>query len=250
MPDWLPLALLIPAGVIAGIVNSIAGGGSFLTLPALMLTGLPDQVANGTNRIAVLMQTVFASYLYHQHERLDRKVIGKVLVPMLPGALVGAYLASEVDPKAFQGAVGLLFLAFSVLMIAKRRRLIDEGAVKVASRPVAWASLFGVGVYGGFLQAGVGLLLLLSLSASLGTDLAGSNALRQSVVAVWVVPVLAWFAYRGQVQWLPGIILGVGNLVGAKIGTRLAIEKGNGLIFACLVAVMLLTAARSFLLMQ
>ena len=242
MPSWLSLLLLLPAGIFAGVVNTIAGGGSFVTLPLLMLYGLPAQIANGTNRVAILMQTAYASSIYDRHSRMDRSTILRLLTPLLPGALLGAYVASAVSREIFSSAVGGLFLGFTVLLILKRRHLVAGRAKPIASAPTAAITFFAVGFYGGFLQAGVGLLLLLSITAFLGRELAESNGLKQVAVAAWTIPAVAWFAFCGQVSWVPGLVLGIGNLIGARLGARLAISRGNGLIFGCLVAVMLLTS--------
>ncbi len=241
MPHWVSLLLLLPAGVFAGVVNTIAGGGSFVTLPLLMLYGLPAQVANGSNRVAILMQTAFASQLYDRHTRLDRRALALLLAPLLPGALLGAYLASTISPESFRGAVGALFLLFTALLVLNRKRLLRTPAAKARAPVAGTVVFFLVGVYGGFLQAGVGVLLLLTMSAFLGRDLAGSNGLKQAVVAAWTLPVVVWFAYEGQVSWVPGLILGVGNLLGAWIGAKMAIAKGNRLIFGVLIAVMTAT---------
>ena len=242
MVDWLPLALLFPAGLLAGIVNTIAGGGSFLTLPLLMMGGLPEQVANGTNRVAILMQTAYASRVYDRHERLDRRALLFLLAALLPGALVGVYLASAISPGHFRQAMGVLFVAFAGLMLVQRKLLMARPSRPVGSRVGAAVVFFMVGVYGGFLQAGVGLLLLVSMAAFLGRDLAASNGLKQAVVAAWTLPAVAWFAWCGQVSWAPGLVLGAGNLLGALVGAKLAIAKGNRLIFSLVVIVMVATA--------
>lgn len=244
MPEWLSLAVLLPAGIAAGIVNTLAGGGSFLTLPLLMWAGLPEQVANATNRVAILAQSGYAGCLYERHEPFDRRALGKLLLPLLPGAIVGGVVASVLRADLFRGVVGIAFVVFAVLMVLQRRELLRATVQRPLKPPFSFLALFAIGLYGGFLQAGVGLLLLLLLPRVLGRDLAAANGFKQVLVALWTLPVLVWFAFRGEVEWLAGALLAVGNLAGAKLGTRLAIDKGSPLIFACLLGVMLLTGLR------
>ncbi len=240
---WFVL-LVVLAGFVAGVVNTVAGGGSFLTLPSLLLLGLSDQVANGSNRVAILLQTVYATWLYHREVPVDGRALGRSIGWLLPGALLGIYAASQLDPEPFRGAVGVFFLVFTVLLWARRKRIVAPQQLPSGSRwPLGVALLF-VGVYGGFLQAGVGLLLLMTLPAFLSVDLKVANGLKLALVGIWTLPAVAWFAWMGQVEWTAGIVLGLGNVVGAHFGTRWAIQRGSGLIFAALVGVMVLTGLR------
>ena len=102
-------------------------------------------------------------------------------------------------------------------------------------------AFFFIGMYAGFLQAGVGLLLLVALSALQGRELVDANGLKLALVAVWIVPSVIWFALNRQVEWVPGLMVGVGNFFGARVGAKWAVRKGNRLIFAFLVLVMIAT---------
>ncbi len=242
MPDWLPYLLLPASGFIAGIVNTIAGGGSFLTLPCLLLVGLSEQVANGTNRVAVLLQSAHAVHVYHRHRPIDTQALPGLLGPSLPGLAAGAYLATELSPSAFRGAMGIFFLGFVGFMVLKPRLLLDSGTRQpLPSKALSLLVFFAIGAYAGFLQAGVGLLLLVAMAGLQGRELVDANGLKLGVVAVWIVPTVAWFAYSGQVRWAEGLALGAGNFAGAAVGAKLAIKKGNRLIFGLVVVVMVAT---------
>ncbi len=236
------VVLVVLAGIIAGVVNTIAGGGSFLTLPALLLLGLSDHVANGSNRVAILMQTAYAAWLYHQKVPIDGRALKRSVAILLPGACLGIYVASALEPASFRGAVGVFFLGFTALMWVQRQKLL--GTVKASSPWLLGPVLFAVGAYGGFLQAGVGLLLLATLPSFLGVDLKHANGLKLALVFTWTLPAVLWFAWVDQVEWTAGLVLGAGNLIGAQLGARLAVERGNRLIFAALISVMALTGAR------
>lgn len=238
---WI-YALLPLAGFVAGVVNTIAGGGSFLVLPLLVLIGMPAQVANGTNRIAIALQSLYSVRAYHQKRPIDSRAVLRLLVPSLPGLVLGFVLATVLSPATFRNAVGVLFLAFVGFMLVQPRLLLKKREQPPEWPPmVEWAVLFAIGIYAGFLQAGVGLLLLVALSALQGRELVDANGLKLALIAVWIVPTMIWFAATGQVEWLPGLLVGVGNFWGAKVGASWAVKKGNHLIFVFLVVVMVAT---------
>jgi uncharacterized membrane protein YfcA len=234
--------LLPLAGFVAGVVNTIAGGGSFLVLPLLVLLGMPDQIANGTNRIAIALQSLYSVRAYHERRPIDPNAVLPLLLPSLPGLVFGFILATVLSPAAFRNVVGVLFLVFVAFMLAQPRLLLEKRQrATPGPRWVEWGVMFLIGAYAGFLQAGVGLLLLVALSALHGRELVDANGLKLALIAVWIVPTMIWFAATGQVEWIPGLLVGVGNFVGAKVGTSWAVKKGNKLIFTFLVIVMVAT---------
>jgi uncharacterized protein len=238
---WI-YALLPLAGFVAGVVNTIAGGGSFLVLPCLMLLGLPEQVANGTNRVAIALQSLYSVRAYHRQRPIDRAAVWRLLRPSLPGLAVGFVLATVLPPRAFRSVVGALFLGFVAFMLAQPKLLLQqEPRPRKWPRGVEFAAFFGIGMYAGFLQAGVGLLLLVALAALQGRELVDANGVKLALIAVWIVPTVVWFAFARQVEWGPGLLVGVGNFFGARVGARWAVTKGNRLIFVILVLVMIST---------
>lgn len=243
--DWAWYLLLLPVGFIAGVVNTIAGGGSFLTLPALMwCCGLPAQTANGSNRIAILIQSGYGTHLYRKQGRLDGPASLRLLPPMLLGAVAGAYLASVLAPDVFEIVFGVLFLLMAGVMAANPKALLATG---IKPRGSAWVEVplfIGLGLYAGFIQAGVGVLLLISLSLCSGLDLSRANGVKLAVVAVVQVLALGIFAWQGQVDWIAGAVLAAGNTAGAPLGAKLAMRKGAKLIFAFVLIVMVATGAK------
>ena len=245
MPEWFWYLLLVPAGFIAGVVNTIAGGGSFLTLPALMyLCGLDPQLANGTNRVAILFSTVSASFTFHKHGHIDSKLVTKIALPTLFGVPVGALLAVNLSPEAFEPIFGGIFLAMAVLLIFKPKMLTGGDRQPPDTLLGELALFFGIGIYVGFIQAGMGILLLLGISLFHARELVGANAVKNVIGFVLTVTALAVFVFYGQVEWLPGLVMAVGNLLGGTIGAKLAIKKGQNLIFGFLILVMIATGAK------
>lgn len=140
MADLWIYALLPLAGFVAGVVNTIAGGGSFLVLPCLMLLGMPEQVANGTNRVAIALQSLYSVRAYHEQRPIDRSAVIRLLGPSIPGLAIGFVLATVLSPRAFRSVVGVLFLAFVVFMLIENRAgsLNRQGAPCMIS--ATWAS--------------------------------------------------------------------------------------------------------------
>lgn len=223
-------AAVVLAGVAAGFVNTLAGGGSLVSLPALLLLGLPANVANATNRVAVLSQSVSATADFARAGRLELRAGLAVAVPALLGAFAGAEAAAVMPEPALRKALLAAMLLIAGLLFARPAVLAPPPgtpARRLRERPLAAILLFLVGAYGGFVQAGVGLFLLASLSGLLRYDLVRANAIKSLVIAGFTALSLAVFIVAGQVLWGPGLLLSVGMVAGARLGVRFALARGH-----------------------
>lgn len=229
---WLGYLALFAAGLAAGLINVIAGGGSFLTLPALIFFGLPPTVANATNRIGILAQNVAAVWAFQRHRVVLWRWALAASVPAVVGSAVGAWLALEVSDEAFRKVLAFLMVAITLWSLLGDRggRHLDPAAAPPRPTPrrlaVIAVGFFVVGVYGGFVQAGVGFLILAVLSFA-GIDLVRGNAIKVLAALLFTVVPFAIFWWQGQIVWLPGLVLGAGNLLGALAGVRLTVLKGH-----------------------
>lgn len=207
-----------------------------------MLTGLPASVANGTNRIAILMAAVAGITGYKQAGKLPARAVVRLLPATLAGAAAGAWVAS-VTPDAVLEPVLLGTMVVMAVLLAVRPKLLAPGvgeAEQAAGAP-GWRPmlyLFGAGLYGGFLQAGVGFILLAVLAGVLRYDLVRANALKVTLILPWTLVVLAIFAYHDLVRWLPGLVLGLGMATGGYLGVRFAVRKSDWLRWAVLITVL------------
>ena len=239
MSDPVAYLLLFAAGIAAGTINVLAGGGSFLTLPLLIFLGLPATVANGTNRIAILAQNVGAVWSFRRHGVMDWSWIRRAALPALAGAGLGTWAAIRIGDASFQRVLASLMIVFAVVILLDplRNRIgsgaesavgpATDGAVRPRLSGAAFsAAFFGVGLYGGFVQAGLGFLIL-SLAMLAGLDLVKGNALKVLVVLIFTPLALALFAAAGKVDWGMGFALAGGNLIGGLIGARLTVLKGH-----------------------
>lgn len=229
------------AGLVAGFLNVMAGGGSLLTLPILIFLGLPVAVANGTNRFAIFVQNVAAVGSFRRQGYSDFRsglIYGSTTVP---GAVAGAWLAIRVDETTFRAILaGVLVLAVVGLLVPARR-----GAPPgMWGRAFAFAAFFVIGFFGGFIQAGVGFLLMLVLHQLLGLDLVHTNMHKVLIVLVFSLPALAVFVVTGNVAWTPAGVLAAGNAIGAVAATRVAVRGGERPIRIVVAIALILMAAR------
>ncbi len=222
--------LLIAAGFIAGFVNTLAGSGSLVTLPALIFLGLPATVANGTNRVAILMQNVVAVGSFRRLGVFRVREGLWLAVPAMAGAVVGAWIAVGLDETAMRRVIGAVMLLMALNVVLRPKRWLREAAGGEAPRAGlgTWVGLFFAGAYGGFIQAGVGFFLLACLVLGARLDLLKANAVKVLIALSFNLLALPVFFAHAQVDWRLGLILGTGNMAGAFVATRLAVRRGIG----------------------
>jgi uncharacterized membrane protein YfcA len=223
----LGFAALFLVGFVAAVINVLAGGGSFLTLPLLLFLGLPATVANGTNRVGVLAQNLSSVIGFHRHQVLPLRWALGVSVPAVAGAAIGVWAALHVPDLAFRRILSLVMLAVTFGTLLHR-------SLRGAPRPVphpAWhplmiAGFFVTGLYGGFLQAGVGFFAL-AMTSLAGLDMVRGAAVKVFTIMLLTLLSLAVFAGTGHVDWPAGVALAAGNFLGGIAGVRVAVLKGH-----------------------
>jgi hypothetical protein len=218
---YVALAL---TGVATGVLNTMAGGGALLVLPLLVGLGLPAGVANGTMRLGVLAQNLGAVLTFHRLGVGARAygAAARLAAPMLLGALAGARLCTLIPDRHLKPAFGAVFLLWALLL------LLRPGAFRAkevpSPRPVGPAALLlslCIGLYGGFMQAGVGFPLLALLISFLGNEPIVANAIKVVLVLIYTVAVVPVFVLSGKVAWVPGLILALGSILGGFLGARI-----------------------------
>lgn len=219
LSEALPLLAAAAVGVFAGFINVIAGGGSLLTLPLLNFIGLDMSVANATNRLSLILQNLSATLLYYRQGRIDWREIRRYAVPAVAGALCGTLLAVYMDPGIFRIVAAISISVMGVLLIVKPKMW--DGTQGTAFSPfVRIVALFVVGMYGGFLQAGVGFLFIWILAGGCRKDIREANVIKVIIVAIYTFFCLILFASFGLVRWPFALALAVGTTTGGNIGAR------------------------------
>jgi len=221
--------ILFLVGLVAGTLNVIAGGGSMLTLPVMIFLGLPPTVANGTNRVAILIQNVGASWSFHRRGLISREWLLLAIPPALVGAVLGTIAAVNVGVLAFQRILAVVLVGAAAWTIWHPTKPLEDGstAPPAGGKRLAYAAaFFGIGVYGGFIQAGVGFVIL-AVTTMAGLNLIQGNALKVATVLAFTSVALVLFVLSGKVNWAMGLALAAGNFLGGLAGVHLQILKGH-----------------------
>ncbi len=232
--------LLVFGGLAAGVVNTLAGGGSLLTVPLLTFVGLPGTLANGTNRVGILIQNGVASWGFWREGVPGFRDAAPLVLPVAVGALIGAYGISQLDDAVFERLFGFVML---ILLVPTLRGAAGAGNSSRTLSPWLRSLLFfGIGLYGGAFQAGVGILLIYGISWS-GVDLVKTNSMKVVINFCFTLLVLPIFLFSDQISWPHALALGAGFAAGGAIGPRLAVRGGERVIRPVLgVAVVALAA--------
>lgn len=239
---------LITAGLLVGFINTLAGGGSIISLSVLMMLGLPANLANGTNRIAITIQTLTATTSFKQQKVLETRKALLLSIPAVLGSLLGAWFAVDIQEDVFEKAIGVIMLIMLVFILYKPQKFI-YGRTNISDKPLTWSTylvFFFIGIYGGFIHMGVGYFLLAGIVGMAGFDLVKANAIKVFVVLAYAPFTLLVFLWYGQVNWKYGLILAIGAVIGALVASRLAVKKGVVFVKWVIVVVILITSADMF----
>ncbi len=238
--------LLFLAGIAAGFVNVNAGGGSFLTIPLLIiLGGLPATAANGSNRVAVLLQNIIAVKNFRRHGFRDIRQGIKLGLSAMAGAVIGSFIALDIPEDIFRTILSVIMVLALIVLLRPGRKNHTEHYPEKLRHPVLQIFLFFfIGIYGGFIQAGAGYLVIFALCILGGLSLVKTNSLKIIVIAAYLVPSLVIFILNGEIRWLPAIILAGGTSIGGWFGSTFAIRKGDKWIKVILAAAILAMAAK------
>jgi len=232
--------LLLTAGIVAGFMNVTAGGGSLITLPLLILTGMDPVTANGTNRVAVLVQNLLAAGNFRRSGRRNLRTGILLGLAAVPGAVAGAFTALSLPDPVFKGILaGAIVLGLSVVVFHHPRRCCGT----VLRRKWLQAGIFlFIGFYGGLIQAGTGYLIIFSLTLLGGLDLATTNSIKVIIIAVYLIPSIAVFAWQGNVDVVPGLFMAAGNGIGGVLGSSFS-HRANPKWIKMILAIALLAMA-------
>ncbi|WP_378187922.1 sulfite exporter TauE/SafE family protein [Aquimarina sp. W85] len=246
MQEYYMLGLLLIVGCIAGIINTLAGGGSLLTLPILIFMGLPPAIANGTNRIGILIQGV-TTVAGFRSKGIRTPDFGIYMgLSALIGSVLGAKIAIDIKGETFNKILAVIMVVVVLFMVFKPKKLGLETVERITGKYFWWSLLafFFIGIYGGFIQAGIGIFILLVLSSINQINLVKSNAIKSLVVAIYTLAALLVFILNDQINFLYGIILAVGNATGGWFASRWSVKKGDGMVKTFLIIMVIAMAGK------
>lgn len=225
----LDLVIILITGIAAGFINVNAGGGSFLTIPMLIFTGLPAAVANGTNRVALTFANIIAVYNFKKKGFFDWK-LGLVLgIPAALGSVAGAFISINLPDELYNTILAVVILLVLIVIIIDPKKYIKKNLLDASMKNRITGSIifFLIGVYGGVIQAGVGFLIITSLVFITGYSLVKINSLKVLIALTYMVVSLMVFIFSGNINWIYALVLSLGNGTGAFLGTRFAVKHGD-----------------------
>ena len=235
--DILNILLILVTGTAAGFINSVAGGGSLLSLPLLITLGYPSAVANGTNRIAIIIQDIIAVANFKKKGYGNFKFSFKLGIPAIIGAVIGSNIAISIPDSVFNAVLGIVMVVMLIIIIFNPQKKFMKNKNKESigqnfNKILGYIIFFFIGLYGGFIQAGVGFLIITALAFLTGSDLVEISSIKVFIVAMYLIPSLLIFIINGKIELLTGLILAAGNGLGAWIGTSLAVKNGEKMVKA------------------
>lgn len=235
--------LLAGVGVVSGFLNVMAGGGSLLTVPVMVFLGMPGPVANGTNRIAILVQNLMAITAFRQRGFSEFRLSITLAACAIPGAVAGAMLGINLQGEWFNRVIALIMVAVLLIMyFDKGQKTAADPAYQPTREQLIRGHLLmlGVGFWGGFIQLGVGFLIMPVLNRVMGLDLVRTNMHKVFIIASYTIVALALYASQVEIFWMVGAVLALGNGVGGYLGAHLAVSKGEKLIKTLLNVVLII----------
>ncbi len=239
----LIFVLIVLVGIAAGFINTLAGGGSTLVLPVLILAGLPSPIANATNRVAILMQNIVGTARFQKHGKLEIKPVIHITIAACLGAIVGSIFAVKVNSMVFDKVLGIVFIFILIMILRPKRK---KAEAKSLPRLLEFIIFLAVGFYGGFIQVGIGFILLATLNLIENFSLVRANAVKVFIVMCYTVFAVLVFTLSDKILWLYGFILAAGNMLGAWLGVHAAVKKGEMIVKIVLSVAIIIACLKLF----
>ncbi len=246
MDEWYYYPLLVITGFTVGFINTVAGGGSLLSLPVLIFLGLPPVIANGTNRVAIVIQTVLATTGFKSKGVSTFPFNTYLGISACLGSVLGAYIAVDIKGPTFNKILALVMVVVVLIIIFKPGIRMKELEERLTGKYlwIAIIAFFFVGIYGGFINAGIGFIIMFFLHYVNRMNLVRVNATKVTVVLLYTLSALVVFIINDKVIWEVGLVLAIGNGSGAWVASRYSVVKGERFIRAFMVSMVVIMAVR------
>ncbi len=220
---------IVLAGILAGFINTLAGSGSAVSLAMLSILGIPIDIANGSNRVAILLQNIIGIKKFKNNNQLNITDNLPLALSAIPGSILGSILATMLDKADFTFILGIIMALIFISLFIKPKSWLEREQTNIKRKFdfKQFVLFFFIGVYGGFIQVGVGIFLLLTLVLYTGHNLIKSNGIKILVIFFLNIPALIIFIYKGLVNWRIGLTLGIGTMIGAWIGANVACKRDS-----------------------
>ena len=234
--------------IVIGFINTLVGSGSLIMIPLLIQLGLSPNVANGTNRVGVFFQSLTGAITVFREKKKLPINWKLVILPSLLGAILGAWVATQVKPMYLNHLInGLLVLMLGIVLLKPEKWLGQKEDSSPKITFITHLLMFASGFYGGFIQGGVGIFLLATLVLSAGYSATEANGLKLLVIVAYVLPVLLVFVWYAQVDWFWGLLTALGQSIGAYLGAKFSLrhQEANLWTYRLLIVVLSLAIAQA-----
>ena len=225
--DPVLFLILCVSGAVAGFLNVLAGGGSALTIPIMIFLGFDATIANGSNRIAIQVEALTAVAAFKKEKHHDFPQSLKLGLMTLPGGILGALYAVKIDDALFTKILGVVMVLIVISLLIPKSEIVEHAKTHKWRRWLEWPVMTAVGFYGGFIQAGVGFVIMATLLHLYKMDLIKINMHKVFIVMVFTVPAVIVFIYTGNVNWFAAVALSVGMVLGTLVAVKMAVKKGE-----------------------
>lgn len=248
--EFYQYVIIIVGSFLAGVVNTLAGNGSAITLSILTeIIGLPGNIANGSNRVGVTSQGMVSSYAFYKNGKLNFSSNKLLIIFITIGAIFGVYVATIISNEAFKEVFKYLLVVMLLVVLVKPKRWLIE--TQVDHHVPLWMSIplyLAIGFYGGFIQMGMGILFLAVLVLVCKQNIIEANAIKAFTVFFYTVFVLTYFHYKGLVDWKAGGLLAIGQTFGGYITANYASKYKGAEIWAyrLLIIIIILVILKMF----
>lgn len=251
MIEWPQLIVLVIGGFAAGIINTVAGNGSAITLPLLMWVGLDPNTANATNRVGAIFQTSSAMASLPKSKRVKYLFRESyfILPPIIIGSATGAWLAVDIPEDLMRISIGIIMIFLLITMLFNPKKwLIQTDGSKNRKNIKTWLTFLGLGLYGGFIQMGFGIFFLSLAVLMAKYALRDGNIMKLFTAFIMTIPAFIIFAWSGSIAWTYGLSLALGTSMGAWVGTKKIIQhpKANAITRKVLIGVILIAIIKMF----
>lgn len=238
--------LLVFVGICVGVINTMAGGGSLLTLPMLIFLGLPPSVANGTNRVAIVIQSAIATAGFKSKNVSTFPFNIYLAMSAVVGSIIGAKIALDVKGETFNKILSIVMVVVLLIIIFKPKVKAEELVERITGKYlyIGIIAFFFIGIYGGFINAGIGFIIILFLNSVSRMSLVRANATKVVVTLIYSISALIIFVLDDKVDWQSGLILAFGNGIGAWGASRFSVDKGDAFVKKFLIAMIILMAIK------
>ncbi|WP_040976164.1 TSUP family transporter [Necropsobacter massiliensis] len=224
------IMLLFGVAFIAGFIDAIAGGGGLITIPALLMTGMPPAMALGTNKLQACGGSFSASLYFLRRKTVNLKEVWFLLLMTFIGAVIGTILIQAVDSTLIKKVIPFLVLAIGLYFLFTPKLGDEDRQKRISYSAFALSAGLGIGFYDGFFGPGTGSLLSLAFVTLLGFNLAKATAHAKVLNFTSNLASLIFFLLGGQIMWKVGLAMMLGQIIGANFGAKMVLSKGKALI--------------------